>query len=107
MSWTPYTLKKGDSLELLASRTQTSVQELAEANGLKNARQVLMPGTVLLAPALVEQDDASLEQALARFTGARTVERVQVPGQVYRVRKRTPLPPLPNDLGSPWPPCGP
>ena len=91
VSWTPYTLKKGDSLELLASRTQTSARELAEANGLKNARQALMPGTVLLAPALVEQDDASLEQALARFTGARTVERVQVPGRIYRVRNKDTL----------------
>ena len=88
VSWSPYTLKKGDSLELLASRTQISARELAEANGLKNARQVLLPGTVLLAPALVGQDDASLEQALARFTGARTVERVRVPGPIYRVRKK-------------------
>ena len=91
VSWSPYTLKKGDSLELLASRTQISASELAEANGLKNARQVLLPGTVLLAPALVGQDDASLEQALARFTGARTVERVRVPGPIYRVRKKDTL----------------
>ena len=52
---------------------------------------MLLPGTVLLAPALVGQDDASLEQALARFTGARTVERVRVPGPIYRVRKKDTL----------------
>lgn len=91
VSWAPYTLKKGDSLELLAKRTQITAQDLAQANGLKDARQVLMPGTVLLAPALFEQDDASVEQALARFTGARTVERVQVPGRIYRVRKKDTL----------------
>lgn len=91
VSWAPYTLKKGDSLELLAKRTQITAQDLAQANGLKDARQVLMPGTVLLAPALFEQDDASVEQALARFTGARTVERVQVPGRTYRVRKKDTL----------------
>ena len=50
VSWAPYTLKKGESLRSLADKTTISPEELAQANGLKSPRQVLMPGTVLLAP---------------------------------------------------------
>jgi membrane-bound lytic murein transglycosylase D len=91
VSWAPYTLKKGESLRSLADKSTISPEELAQANGLKSPRQVLMPGTVLLAPIVSSQDDAMVEQVLARFSGAKTVERVQLPAKVYRVRKKDTL----------------
>jgi len=87
VSWAPYTLKKGETLRSLADKTTTSPEELAKANGLKSPGQVLMPGTVLLAPIALGKDDASVEEVLARFTGAKTVEQVRLPAKVYRVRK--------------------
>lgn len=91
VSWAPYTLKKGESLRSLADKTAISPEELAQANGLKSPRQVLMPGTVLLAPIVTDQGDAMVEEVLARFTGAKTVERVRLPAKVYRVRKNDTL----------------
>ena len=91
MSWAPYTLKKGETLRSLADKTAISPEELAQANGLRSPRQVLLPGTVLLAPIVTEQSDAVVEAVLARFSGAKTVERVRLPAKVYRVRKNDTL----------------
>jgi len=91
VSWKPYTLGKSETLQSLARKADVSPETLAKANGLKNANVQLLPGTVLLAP-LVDEDDAmALETALARFTGAKTIEKVMIPGRTYKVRKRDTL----------------
>jgi len=88
VTWKPYTLKKGDSLASISKETGVAIEALAKANGLTNAKARLLPGTVLLAPVSVLPDEApAIETALARFSGARTVEVVTVPARTYRVRK--------------------
>jgi len=88
VTWKPYTLKKGDTLASIAKETGVTTETLAKANSLTNANARLLPGTVLLAPASVKPHEVpAIETALARFSGARTVEVVTVPARTYRVRK--------------------
>jgi membrane-bound lytic murein transglycosylase D len=87
VTWRPYTLKKGDTLEKLAKSAGVSTSELAKANGLKNAKAGLLPGSSILAPIAVQAHDPAIETTLARFSGAKTIERVHLPAKIYRVRK--------------------
>lgn len=88
VTWKPYTLKKGDTLASIARETGVTTETLAKANSLSNANARLLPGTVLLAPASVKPHEVpAIETALARFSGARTVEVVTIPARTYRVRK--------------------
>jgi membrane-bound lytic murein transglycosylase D len=89
VTWKPYTLKKGETLASVAKNTGVSAETLAKANSLKSASARLMPGTTLLAPASVQPHEGpAIETALARFSGARTIEVVTVPPKTYRVRKK-------------------
>lgn len=100
VSWKPYTLGKSETLQSLARKADVSPETLAKANGLKSASVQLLPGTVLLAP-LVDEDDAlAIETALARFTGAKTIEKVMIPGRTYKVRKRDTLASIAKRFGT-------
>ena len=87
VTWQPYTLKKGDTLDKLAKAAGVSPMELAKANGLKSAKAGLLPGSSILAPVSVQSHDPAIETTLARFSGAKTIERVHLPAKIYRVRK--------------------
>lgn len=91
VTWQPHTLKKGDSLASLARQFGTTAERLAKANGITSAKKTLMPGSSLLVPVLSPRESAELEQALAKFPGARTVESVTLPAKIYRVRKKDTL----------------
>ncbi|MGA0909418.1 MAG: LysM peptidoglycan-binding domain-containing protein, partial [Burkholderiaceae bacterium] len=87
VTWRPYTLKKGDTLDKLAKAAGISPMELAKANGLKSPKTGLLPGSSILAPVAVQSHDPGIETTLARFSGAKTIERVHLPAKIYRVRK--------------------
>ncbi|MEY3016277.1 MAG: transglycosylase SLT domain-containing protein [Burkholderiaceae bacterium] len=87
VTWRPYTLKKGDTLDKLAKAAGISPMELAKANGLKSPKTGLLPGSSILAPVAIQSHDPGIETTLARFSGAKTIERVHLPAKIYRVRK--------------------
>jgi membrane-bound lytic murein transglycosylase D len=55
VTWQTYTLKKGETLDKVAAKFDTSVQRLKEVNGL-NGRTRVQPGRMLIVP--LEKDDA-------------------------------------------------
>lgn len=88
VTWKPYTMKRGDSLQSIASRAGISADVLAKANSLKSGKSKLLPGTVLLAPVAAQPSSGpALETTLASFKGARTIEREYVPAKTYVVRR--------------------
>ena len=88
VTWKPYTMKRGDSLQSIASRAGISADVLAKANSLKSGKAKLLPGTVLLAPVAAQPSSGpALETTLASFKGARTIEREYVPAKTYVVRR--------------------
>ncbi len=69
VTWQPYTLKTGETLELVASRSGIAAADLRRANGVRaNARPVA--GTRILVPNQPTQDDRRIED----FQGSRIVE---------------------------------
>ncbi len=91
VSWHPYTLKAGENLASVAKRAGITPERLAQANSLKSSKQALLPGTSLLVPVETPRHSTEVESALARFAGAKTVERVVVPAKTYRVKKKDTL----------------
>ena len=88
VTWKPYTMKRGDSLQTIAARAGISADALAKANSLKSGKAKLLPGTVLLAPVSAQPSGGpALETTLASFKGARTIEREFVPAKTYVVRR--------------------
>jgi membrane-bound lytic murein transglycosylase D len=88
VTWKPYTMKRGDSLQTIAARAGISADVLAKANSLKSGKTRLLPGKVLLAPVAAQPNGGpALETTLASFKGARTIEREYVPAKIYVVRK--------------------
>ncbi len=75
VSWAPVTLKKGDTLASIARAAEIDPEELARANGLRNAKTSLLPGSTLLAPMQPEELQRASHQfmqaGLASFAGAR------------------------------------
>jgi membrane-bound lytic murein transglycosylase D len=99
VTWRPYTLKKGDTLEKLSKAAGISPLELARVNGLKSPKAGLLPGSSILAPVSVQTHDPAIETTLARFSGAKTIEQVQLPAKVYRVRKSDTLAKIARQFG--------
>lgn len=68
-TWQPYTLKAGETLELVAARNGVTPAELRQANGVRPATRVIA-GTRLLVPNQPVSDDRRVED----FQGPRIVE---------------------------------
>lgn len=88
-TWKPYTLKQGESLEVVADKAGLSVTELKKANGLTPVGKVI-GGTTILAPLAEPQDEKSdkAEKALADFVAPRVVEQVDVRPAYHTVGKK-------------------
>ena len=85
-TWQPYTLKAGETLELLASRSGVSVAELRDANDLRTGARIL-PGTRILSPHRQVEDESRVEA----FNGPRVYELVERPAVYHVVRPRESL----------------
>ena len=68
-TWQPYTLKAGETLELVAARSGVTPTELRQANGVRATTRVIA-GTRLLVPNQPVSDDRRVED----FQGPRIVE---------------------------------
>lgn len=86
-SWQPYTLKRGETIESVASRTRVTAAELRSANGLK-PRQRILAGTRILVPHAEVEDESKVE----KFAGARVYESVDRPAIYHTVRAKESLP---------------
>lgn len=82
VSWQPYTLKKGETVKSVATRTGLSSRELLKANGL-SSRQRIIAGTRILVPS-----NKATDEHIAKFHGPKVVEVVVRPAAYHRVRKR-------------------
>ena len=69
VTWQPYTLKAGETLELVASRAGLSAAELRRANGVRPSARPIA-GTRLLIPGQSTDDERKIEE----FEGPRIVE---------------------------------
>jgi membrane-bound lytic murein transglycosylase D len=69
VTWQPYTLKTGETLEAIASRAGMSAAELRQANGVRPSVRPIA-GTRLLIPGQPLDDDRKIED----FQGPRIVE---------------------------------
>lgn len=85
-TWQPYTLKSGDTLEILASRAGIPVAELRAANGLRSNGRILA-GTRILSPHRDVEDETRVES----FDGPRVYEIVETAAIYHVVRPRDTL----------------
>lgn len=69
VTWQPYTLKTGETLELVASRAGLSAADLRRANGVRPSARPLA-GTRILIPGQSSDDERKIEE----FEGPRIVE---------------------------------
>lgn len=69
VTWQPYTMKQGETLEAVAARAGITVAELRRANGVRPAARPIA-GTRLLIPGQSGDDDRRIED----FEGTRIVE---------------------------------
>jgi len=69
VTWQPYTLKAGETLELVASRAGLSAADLRRANGVRPSVRPIA-GTRLLIPGQSSDDERKIEE----FEGPRIVE---------------------------------
>lgn len=84
LSWQTYTMKKGDSVESLAERFDTTPARLREINGISAGRPAY-PGRTLLVPMLEDSDASNLAdtwdnaefQSPDDYYGTRIVHRVR------------------------------
>ncbi|HPU54010.1 MAG TPA: transglycosylase SLT domain-containing protein [Burkholderiaceae bacterium] len=85
-TWQPYTLKSGETLDTVASRTGVQLGELRKANGLRDGARIVA-GTQLLAP----QKGIVDEQRVESFVAPRVYEQIDKPAQYHTVGKRESL----------------
>jgi len=72
VTWQPYTMKPGETLEAVAGRAGMTAAELRRANGVRPAARPIA-GTRLLIPGQAFDDDRKIEE----FAGLRIVEAVE------------------------------
>lgn len=72
VTWQPYTMKQGETLEAVAGRAGMTVAELRRANGVRPAARPIA-GTRLLIPGQAVDDDRKIED----FEGPRIVEAAE------------------------------
>ncbi|MCP5267041.1 MAG: transglycosylase SLT domain-containing protein [Burkholderiaceae bacterium] len=82
VTWHPYTLRSGDTMQRVASKAGISTLALMKANGLSPRRQIL-PGTRILAPLKGPETSTQIQG----FVGPRVVEVVHRPKLYHRVRR--------------------
>ena len=85
-TWQPYTLKAGETLDMIAQRSGVPMAELRRANGLREGSRIVA-GTRLLTPQTGIANDRHVENFLA----PRVYELVDRPAQYHTVAGRETL----------------
>jgi membrane-bound lytic murein transglycosylase D len=89
VTWQAYTLKKGETLNKVASKFGTSVYRLREVNGF-NERKHMRPGQMLLVPLESENGATNLNETYSN-TDFQASEEYDT-ARTYRVRNSDTLP---------------
>ncbi|MEZ5649004.1 MAG: LysM peptidoglycan-binding domain-containing protein [Burkholderiaceae bacterium] len=86
VTWRPYTLAKGETIDSVARKHRIDAKELLRVNDLSGRRQIIA-GTRLLVP---DHRGAKAEH-IAQFNAPTVVEIVERPERFYKVRSRDSL----------------
>ena len=91
VTWQAYTLKRGETLNKVASKFRTNVNRLREVNGF-NGRKHMRPGQMLLVPLESEDDASNLDEAYKSADFLASPEEEYGAARTYRVRSGDTLP---------------
>ncbi|MEZ5740195.1 MAG: LysM peptidoglycan-binding domain-containing protein [Burkholderiaceae bacterium] len=93
VTWRPYTLKEGETIDRVAKRAGISANKLLSINGLSSKRRIIA-GTRLLVP----HNDGATDEHIAQFNAPTVVEIVDRPARYHRVQRRETL----GSIGKRW-----
>ncbi|HWS74012.1 MAG TPA: transglycosylase SLT domain-containing protein [Quisquiliibacterium sp.] len=85
-SWQPYTLKQGESIQVVAERAGVQPSEILKANSLRESQRIVA-GTRIIAPQNTVEDETRVE----RFVAPRVYEEISKPAVYHTVGRKESL----------------